>query len=325
MAKIDVLIPCYKYGHLLPICVKSILEQSVRDVRVLIIDDCSPDDSLAVARSLAAADDRVTVWVNERNLRHIATYNEGIGKWLSSDYFMLLSADDAMAPGAIARAIEIMDANPDITMVHGNCLDWNTRGPFPDAGPSNDKWSRHEGASFIREHCYYGFNMVHTPSVIARTSIQKRVGGYDPRLPHAGDLEMWLRFAAHGAIAYTRGLQAYKGVHDSNMTDLFYAARVPEFQQRLDAFNIFFDAYQDRVADAAALRARAHRSLAEGAYWSGVAQIAHGRFGPGSGLLRFAFGLRPRLRFLPPIGRLVREGQLAKFLSRRFGRNSKRR
>ena len=114
-------------------------------------------------------------------------------------------------------------------------------------------------------------------------------------------------------------LQAYKGVHDSNMTDLFYATRLPEFQQRLDAFDIFFDAYQNTVADAPALRARAHRALAEDAYWSGAAQITHGRFASGAALLRFAFKLRPRLRFLPPVGRTLSEGRLGKFFSRRFG------
>ncbi len=58
MSTVSVVIPCYGYGHLLPRCVESVLSQPDVDVDVLIIDDCSVDDSFEVARRLAAADPR---------------------------------------------------------------------------------------------------------------------------------------------------------------------------------------------------------------------------------------------------------------------------
>ena len=52
-----------------------------------------------------------------------------------------------------------------------------------------------------------------------RTSVQKQVGGYDRRLPHTGDLEMWMRLAAHSDVGYIRGVdQAFYRMHDQNMT-----------------------------------------------------------------------------------------------------------
>ena len=46
---VSVVIPCYRYGRFLPACVQSVLDQDGVDVRVLIIDDASPDDSAEVA------------------------------------------------------------------------------------------------------------------------------------------------------------------------------------------------------------------------------------------------------------------------------------
>ncbi|WP_213030299.1 glycosyltransferase family 2 protein, partial [Acinetobacter baumannii] len=54
MAKIDIIIPCYNYGRFLERCVQSVLDQKVSELRILIIDDASTDDSLAVARRIAA-------------------------------------------------------------------------------------------------------------------------------------------------------------------------------------------------------------------------------------------------------------------------------
>ena len=78
MAKADVVVPCYNYGRFLEACVESILRQSITDIRVLIIDDASSDDSLLVAKQLAQRDSRVTVVSHSQNKGHIETYNEGI-------------------------------------------------------------------------------------------------------------------------------------------------------------------------------------------------------------------------------------------------------
>ena len=61
LARIDVVIPCYNYGRFLHQCVNSVLGQVGVDVRVLVIDDASPDNTAEVAAALAREDPRVTV------------------------------------------------------------------------------------------------------------------------------------------------------------------------------------------------------------------------------------------------------------------------
>src|SRR4051812_11331027 len=109
---VSVVVPCYNYGRFLDVCVGNILDQEGVDVRVLIIDDASPDGSGEVARRLAAEHDRVEARVHEVNKSHIATYNEGLLEWADGDYSVLISADDLLAPGALKRATDVMEANP---------------------------------------------------------------------------------------------------------------------------------------------------------------------------------------------------------------------
>src|SRR5690348_14683949 len=112
VSTVDVIVPSYRYGRFLRQCVESVLTQSVRNVRVLIIDDASPDNTSEVAAGLASEDGRVEWRRHTANIGHIATYNEGI-EWVSARYTLLLSADDYLLPGALERAVNLMDAHPE--------------------------------------------------------------------------------------------------------------------------------------------------------------------------------------------------------------------
>src|ERR1700754_4915016 len=118
MASVDVLVPCYQYGRYLRGCVESILSQGIQDLRVRIIDNASTDDSVGIARRLMAEDSRVDLVAHPRNLGPHASFNEGID-WAGADYFLILCVDDLLAPGALARAVAVMEQNPDVVLTYG--------------------------------------------------------------------------------------------------------------------------------------------------------------------------------------------------------------
>ena len=99
MTGVDVVVPCYNYARYLDWCVGTLLSQADVDVRVLIIDDASEDDTPSVGERLASADPRVEFRRHEKNAGHIATFNEGLLGWASAPYSLLISADDGLAPG----------------------------------------------------------------------------------------------------------------------------------------------------------------------------------------------------------------------------------
>ena len=61
-------------------------------------------------------------------------------------------------------------------------------------------------------------NIVPSPTVVVRTSLQQRLGGYLADLPHTSDMEMWLRLAAHGDVGIIAADQAVYRVHSANMS-----------------------------------------------------------------------------------------------------------
>src|SRR5215469_5512002 len=103
MAILDIAIPNYQYGRYLSQCVDSVLGQGVEDIRILIIDNASTDDSVEVAERLKARDPRIQLEARPVNLGPHASFNRGID-WAESKYFLLLCSDDMIAPGSMRRA-----------------------------------------------------------------------------------------------------------------------------------------------------------------------------------------------------------------------------
>src|SRR6185437_5794135 len=258
MSTVDVVIPCYNYARYLRGCVHSVISQHHVDVRVLVIDDASSDETSAVGHELAAADARVTFRRHETNHGHIATYNEGLIGWSTADYTVLLSADDLLAPGCLSRAVSIMNPAPNIGMVYGRAIHFEREADLPEIDSRDFTFRQWSGAEWLRLRCRAGHNVITSPEVVVRGDIQRTAGGYRPELPHAGDLEMWLRIAALTDIAYVnRTPQAFYRVHPKSMMRTIYRGSFLDLQQRKAAFDSFFQHDAAAIANAHDLHALA--------------------------------------------------------------------
>jgi glycosyltransferase involved in cell wall biosynthesis len=264
LGTVDVVIPCYNYAEYLRDSVHSVLSQPNVSVRVLIIDDASTDATAQVGEELAKSDPRVEFRRHSVNKGNVATFNEGLLEWSTSDYVVLLSSDDILTPGALSRAVRIMAANPKIGMVYGRPIHFTDGTDLPRISPSEAPYSRFSGSRWLEGRCRAGHNVITSPEVVVRGSIQRAVGGYRPELPHAGDLEMWLRIAAVSDIAYVKHPQAFYRVHSHNMTKS--RNHVVDISQRRAAFATFFQYHQEREG-VERLRDLAYRALARDALW----------------------------------------------------------
>ena len=257
--RVSVVIPCYNYGHFLPDCVGTVLDQPGIDLDVLIVDDASPDGSAQVAQRLADADPRVRLLAHATNQGHIATYNEGLAA-ADGDYVVLLSADDVVVPGALARSAALMEANPGVGLVYGFAPTF-VDVPRP-ARTSVRSWTVWPGEEWLAQICRRGGNPVATPEVMMRTSLMRELVGYDARLPHSADFLLWLRAAARAQVGRVNGVDlAYYRVHGGNMHSSQFAGALADLSERWRAFETFF-AEDGLLVDAAALRSSAARAVA---------------------------------------------------------------
>ena len=301
MSSVSVFIPCYKYAHYLRGCVESALKQDGVDVRVLILDDCSPDDTPAVARQLMAEDSRVEYHRNASNRGHVETYNVGI-QWCTGDYCLLLSADDMLTPGALARAARVMDAHPDVCLTYG--AEIKTAEPRFDLAPQPECWDFRivGGDAFWGMSSQFAMNIVPTPTAVVRTSVQQRVGGYRKDLPHSGDLEMWLRLAGQGSVGIIDVPQGFYRCHGQNMSIAYAGLR--DLRQRKDAFDAAAAVCADGVPDLRRYMEHVNRLLAEEAFWAGNRAFEAGARTEVRECLAYALELCPELRRWRPWRRL---------------------
>jgi GT2 family glycosyltransferase len=294
MSSVDVFVPCYRYGRFLSTCVHSILSQRDVNVRVLILDDASPDDTEQVALALARADRRVEYRRHATNVGHIATYNEGL-EWVDAPYNMLLSADDVLTPGALARAAQVMDADPAVTLVYGHDVPFSSDEPpiLPDGADADAPSRVWPYLDFLAMACDLGHTPVHAATAVARTSTHKQIGGYLPDHPHSGDTEVWLRLAAQGAVACIDAPQGFRRVHGSNMS--FDYGTVGRLAEHKKAFDEHF-----RTHPAVAhFSARINRTLAHQAFWLGVRAFDRGDMDTCDAALDFARSTDPAIRNEP--------------------------
>lgn len=304
MASIDVAIPCYQYGRFLRECVTSVLTQDVDELRVHIIDNASTDDSLDVARQLASEDGRVTVAAHKENIGPNGSYNEAVD-WAASDYFLLLDADDLLARGSLRRAIDILETCPDVAFTCGVEAMLSATGEV-----TVPKWQRFnlepgwhvmDGAAFITEFCRHPVNWVGAPTVVRRTSVQKKAGHYRASLPYTDDLELWLRMALHGRVAITPDVQAIRRQHEARHGAAFESSFVRDFTEREAAFESFFANEGKGFPEMQTLLALARKRLGEHAYWVALSELAHARLGKAREIAAYSFKCRAMGVLLPPV------------------------
>ncbi len=141
--------------------------------------------------------------------------------------FLLLSADDLITQVVPDVQCGIMEQHPKITLTHGKEIELSRQvlQDLPQQG-SNGQWVVQPGIELIKELCNSTINRIKTSTVVVRTDAQKRVGGYRSGLPHAGDLEMWLRLASLGDVAETELIQGIKRMHGTNMSVIQFGTTI---------------------------------------------------------------------------------------------------
>ncbi|MBX9589758.1 MAG: glycosyltransferase [Hyphomonadaceae bacterium] len=312
MASIDVVVPCYRYGHYLPECIESILDQAGADVRVLIIDNASTDGSGDVALRLARENSRVETRVREVNRGLVASINEGI-EWASATYFMVVSADDLLAPGCFSRALAIMEQNPEITFVYGREIVMLDRNPVQVAeqAAAHATWRLLEPSEFIMEVCPPS-GSIGAGAVLVRTAAQKRAGLYRDQLRFTCDLEMLMRLAMLGRVADLQAIQGVRRVHQDTLSSNLKNGAGPLLEIER-AFQSYFSNEGAALPDAQQLRRMVFHNIGSCAYWRALSRLVSGRTGDSLDLWRMARRLSPRSMFFPPFAYLAKvESPLAK-------------
>src|ERR1035438_611639 len=115
--KISVCIPTYNYAKYLPEAIDSVLSQNYANFELLIIDDCSQDNTPEIVTSYAANDNRIIFKLNSHNLGMAKNWDLCMQE-ASGDYIKFLFGDDLLcSPDALSKMASILDSNSKIALV----------------------------------------------------------------------------------------------------------------------------------------------------------------------------------------------------------------
>lgn len=215
---VSFVVPCYKLAHLLGECIASILSQTYTDFEILIMDDCSPDNTAEVVSGFQ--DPRVRYIRNETNLKHLRNYNKGISL-ARGKYIWLISADDCLRrPYVLERYVRILEANPNVGFVFCSAVGlFNERETgVLDYSIHGDRDAIIPGRRFLAKLVYA--NTIVAASGMVRRECYDKVGLFPLDMPWGGDWYLWCAFALHFDVAYLAEPMVCYRRHDSSMTNV---------------------------------------------------------------------------------------------------------
>src|SRR5580700_8971166 len=121
MPKVSVVVPNYNHARFLRQRLDSILAQSFQDFELILLDDCSSDESRTILEQYAL-DARARLEFNEVNSGSpFKQWNKGV-RLTCGEYVWIAESDDYAGEGLLERLIAVLDAGPQVVFV--NCRSW---------------------------------------------------------------------------------------------------------------------------------------------------------------------------------------------------------
>lgn len=184
--EVSVVMPVYNCEAYVGLAIESILSQTYKALKLIVVDDASTDNTPAILAQYES--DGVRVLRHEQNLGVTRARNAGIAV-AEGDYIAAMDADDISMPERIARQVEYLENHPQLLAV--GC--WYATVDPEGRVLGEDK--RDLTPAELRQQLLER-NVIAGPPMLIRTQTMRKLGGY--RLWLAEDYDLWLRLTDKG-------------------------------------------------------------------------------------------------------------------------------
>lgn len=177
---VSVLMTSYNREKYISEAIESVLASTFKDFELIIVDDCSKDKTVEIARKYAALDQRVKVFLNEKNLGDYPNRNKA-ASYAIGKYIKYLDSDDVMSPNCLEIMVEGMEEHP-------NCA-------FGVSSRIIERIKIHQPEGAYKTHFFERGILDISPSgsIISSEIFKKENGFWEIRC--VSDFEFWLRLA----------------------------------------------------------------------------------------------------------------------------------
>ncbi|MCR8683867.1 glycosyltransferase family 2 protein [Campylobacter sp. LMG 17559] len=116
MSQISIILPTYNVEKYISRALESCINQSFKDIEIIVVDDCGSDKSIDIAKEYASKDNRIKIIHNEENLKLLRARYEGV-KAATSPYIIFLDPDDYLELNACEECIKILDKDNKVDLI----------------------------------------------------------------------------------------------------------------------------------------------------------------------------------------------------------------
>lgn len=190
--RVSVILPCYNGEAYLREAVQSILDQTLADLELIVVDDGSTDGSSKILRTMAAQDARIQV-VTQPNGGIVAALNTAIDH-ARGTYIARMDADDVSYPERLAFQASYLDCHPDVVLVGGRAV----ADLHPTPASTRTTGGRHALTDLSVFPPRIAVSM--HPLIMMRADALRAMGGYRHDYRHAEDYDLFIRAAAFGRL-----------------------------------------------------------------------------------------------------------------------------
>ena len=215
--KVTVCIPTYNYGNFIGETIESVLMQNWTEYELLVIDDCSSDDTASVVEGYARKDSRIRFIVNAQNRGMVQNWNHCM-ELARGEYIKFVFGDDLLAsPDALGRMTEALDREPSVSLV-GSARNLVDAHSVVIGKKSFSKQSNIFSGRDVIHHCLVQQdNLIGEPTAVMFRKNQA-VRGFSHNYRQFVDMEMWFHLLEQGSFAYIAEPICSFRVHDRQQT-----------------------------------------------------------------------------------------------------------
>lgn len=197
---ISVCIPAFNAAEYLRQAVESVLAQSHRNFEIVIVDNCSTDQTVALVDVLVKESNGcIRFYKNDRNIGLVGNLNKCL-EYANGVYIKFLMSDDILLPGCLEQMATGLDTNQSVTLVASSRLIIDEHGRELSISRYSNTTVVISGKRAITE-CLFGRNYIGEPTaVMFRKSDLK--GGFREDMPQVLDMDMWFRLMESGDLLY---------------------------------------------------------------------------------------------------------------------------
>jgi glycosyltransferase involved in cell wall biosynthesis len=182
---VSVIMPAYNAEKYIGQAIESILGQSFKDFELIIVNDCSKDNTPKIIEDYARRDPRIVCKVNAVNLKLSKALNVGIGI-ARGKYIARMDADDISMPDRFEKQVSFLDTHPEVGIVGGTMILINDK---------NEKIGERKyqlDDKSIRNRIFKYSPFCH-PAIMMRKDALEKAGLYDHTYNPAEDYDLYFR------------------------------------------------------------------------------------------------------------------------------------